>query len=832
MQHEDDQNSRAHNDGPAALDGRDLPERRRPPRDERINRWMKERNRYEFSSPQPLPGPLPGGFSDDSSSEGKELSFSEYFAVLRANLLLIVSCGLFGAACAGIYCFITPAQFTAKTTVEIRGYAPILPNVQTEVMFGNDTRKIEYQKTTVAKLKLDGLADEVLSRDSLALELDDYWQGQRSWMSWSKGVFAEILSRKQKTTPYSPDDLHFVHRPGVLSKYLAMVRINPVHETNLVEIFVTSTKPSLSQRLANAHATAFIDHLQRERKESMAANLEHLQRESTDLKARVTEAEQALAQYADRNKLLTLGVDQGSSVHMRQIEGLAGLLATVTSKRIQYESLLQEAQVKGADELSVSDDEVVRQLRVTLKQAESERAAMASRVTPAFPAMVELNSKIEGIRGLIHQERRRITKSIQSQYEAEKTAEHRLREQIENEKGSAQDLSKRLIQYNVLSKEASSLRDLYQAVLKQVKEIEISASSAAGTVFVSDFAALPTTQSAPKTSLIITLFSIIGLGLGCIGAFLRESFDTSIKSPEEAQSQLGIPLLGSIPSFNASALPGSKGKGDAKRLAAPESPSAGVVGPPPGPHDDPSSPHSEQREREDAGATESIIAVSRPGDIVSEALRTIRASILLSSADNPPRVVMIASAMPGDGKTTVLGNLAATLAQASHKTIMIDGDLRLSSLSALFRPAAESVVGLTDVLTGHATLGQGIHATHVPGLDILPAGSRTPNPAELLGSRTMQGLIAELEKIYDFILIDTPPILAVADGLVVSRLVDSVVMVVRSHTTDRVRASEARKRLTRVNARILGVVLNDVSTENDAANLLLYKGYITADGGR
>jgi capsular exopolysaccharide synthesis family protein len=310
---------------------------------------------------------------------------------------------------------------------------------------------------------------------------------------------------------------------------------------------------------------------------------------------------------------------------------------------------------------------------------------------------------------------------------------------------------------------------------------------------------------------------VLGLGTGIVLALTLESFDTTFKNSEEVQTQLDLPLLGAVPQFEDTAvrLPARVRKAleAAHGKAGPENPSTGhaqgepVVGPA-------------------CLVPQRIVAVSAPGDAVSEALRTIRAGILLSSADNPPRVVMISSAMKGEGKTTIVANLAVTLAQASHRTLMIDADLRVSQLSQLFQPLdASTSAGLTDLLTGHAQLSQVVHRTAVPCLDILPAGSRAPNPAELLGSHTMGHLIADLQQRYDFVLLDSPPILPVADGLLLSRLVDSVVLVVRSRATDRKVAQEARRRLLRVNARVLGVVLNDLDTKGDGYDMLVYGGY-------
>jgi capsular exopolysaccharide synthesis family protein len=176
---------------------------------------------------------------------------------------------------------------------------------------------------------------------------------------------------------------------------------------------------------------------------------------------------------------------------------------------------------------------------------------------------------------------------------------------------------------------------------------------------------------------------------------------------------------------------------------------------------------------------------------------------------------MVSSSMPGEGKTTILGNLAVTLAQAGHRTLMVDGDLRLGGLSTLFNFNAGAVFGLSEVLTGQIPIEVGLHRTTIERLEILPVGGKAPNPAELVGSETMKRLLLRLKASYDFVLVDTPPITAVADALLVSRLVDSVVFVVRAGVTKRAEARQALEKLVSVKARVIGTVLNSCQGHED-----------------
>lgn len=184
---------------------------------------------------------------------------------------------------------------------------------------------------------------------------------------------------------------------------------------------------------------------------------------------------------------------------------------------------------------------------------------------------------------------------------------------------------------------------------------------------------------------------------------------------------------------------------------------------------------------------------------------------------------MLASSSQGEGKTTILSNLGATLAQANHRTLMIDCDLRMAGLTQLFCERDCSVIGLSEMLTGQIPLERAIHQTEIPNLDLLPVGAQPPNPAELVGSERMKNLLNGLKERYDFILVDSPPIMAVADGLLLSRMVDSVLFVVRGGVTPKPVAREARNKLARVKARIIGIVLNGTSPQsNDQERLIAY----------
>lgn len=764
--------------------------------------------------------PNPYGVAQPNTGES-DLSLGDLFAVFKKRGLLVAGAAVAGLILSAIYCFVTEPLYSSTTTLEMRGYAPAFAGIQQETLYGNDTRRIEFQKTTVAKLALDGVADAVLAKDDLAEEITDYFRTRRTT---TDKVISHLVGLFKTSPPQSvknDKDGHFLHKPTLIQKYLSLIDITPIHETNLMEVKVTSADAGLSQRIANMHAQGFIDHLTRERQSSINANLQLLERQADEVKSRVGAADKALAQYAKDNRLISLSEDKENNVVLRQMEQLGQLVADASAKRIKSESLLKELDSKDVDDTLALDDESVRTLRTELKQATVEYMSMGEKATEAYPAMREIKARINALKSAITSERKRLRSTLESQFRSDLDTEQKLRDQIEAEKDKGQETARKLIDYTILLKESTSLRDLYQAVLKQVAETKISAASVSSNVFVTDYASFPTSPSAPRTKLIVTLCTILGLIVGLAIAVVLEFLDNTLKSEQDTYRVLDLPLLGSVPSFSAAPQAPAAILGKFKSLPwVKDYMNSGTNAP--APIVPPNVPGADAAMIRDS----KLITVSAPQDFVSEALRTIRAGILLSSADRPPKVILMTSAKKGEGKTTIVANLAVTLAQAYHKTIVIDADMRQSSLSRLFVDTGSSGPGLSELLAGQARLGDVVSATSVPALDILPAGSPAPNPAELLSSQTMRNLILELSTRYELILIDSPPVLPVADALMLSRLVDSVVLVTRSNYTERHAAVEARRRLLRVNARILGVVLNDVHHKTSDGYAMVYDAYI------
>jgi succinoglycan biosynthesis transport protein ExoP len=317
-----------------------------------------------------------------------------------------------------------------------------------------------------------------------------------------------------------------------------------------------------------------------------------------------------------------------------------------------------------------------------------------------------------------------------------------------------------------------------------MKETAISAGLRSSNIRIVDPAMVPTSPARPAKAKNIMLAFLVGL-IGGIGlALMREYLDNTVKTPDDIESLARLPSLAVVPQFTGSN--GSKARGMLPALSS----------------------NGEERSIE-------LVAQHLPKSQMSEAFRALRTSILLSQADHPPQVILVASALPREGKTTAAANLAVTLAQLGDRTVLVDADLRKPGVGRLLNLGSGKYAGLSSYLAGVSSLDL-VSVPHpaIPNLVAIPTGPLPPNPADLLSSHRLADAIAELRTKFKFIVLDSPPIMAVTDAVILSVLADGVLLVVRSGETPKVAFTRTRDLLSSVKCRILGVVLNAVDSSS------------------
>src|ERR1051325_7147785 len=349
-----------------------------------------------------------------------------------------------------------------------------------------------------------------------------------------------------------------------------------------------------------------------------------------------------------------------------------------------------------------------------------------------------------------------------------------LHEAMEKQKTEANKLNESAIEYSLLKRDLETNRTLYEGLLEKLKEAGVSAGLRSNNFRIVDAARKPTLPAEPNIPRNLTFALALGLTAGVGLAFVLEALDNTVHTPEQAQAISALPSLGMIP------LGSLIGEVGAPRLAVASSKEA-----------------------------VELVTQARPQSQMAESYRALRTSLLLTSLGTPPKVILVTSALPQEGKTTTSMNTAIVLAQKGSRVLIIDADMRRPSVHKALGMGPRT--GLSNVLTGSAQLHQAIvRSTLIPTLYVLAAGTPPPNPAELLASSHMKDVLAELREQYDHIVVDTPPTLSVTDAVVMSTRADAVVLVIRSGQTTKQALRRARDLLMQVNARVSGVLLNAV----------------------
>jgi polysaccharide biosynthesis transport protein len=740
---------------------------------------------------RPLSGASRWDHRQRVGSAPAEPSLLDYVALMIKHRRTILAAIAVSLTIGLLYYALAPRKYTATAALEVGGYVPALTDAGMEQALRQQSQDQKYLQTQVAKLSRLSLADYVLTKNGLAARVAAYNREQHGFLKEAWQRLRALISTGPAASAPAPGD-HYQHEDAFLRGFLSLVKIEPVFATSLVELVATTADPELSRDIANAYAEGFIEHSRGERHGQVQESVSFLQSQADELGRKVAEAERGLTAYAEKHELLTLSNDE--TVVVREISALTEKLSESTGRRIRSESMYRNVQQGNIANSTILDDESIREMRVELKRAEAEYQDLEQKVMPAYPPMLQLKARVAALKANVAEQRRQALAALKTEYQSDLEAESALRAQIENLKQTAFKNSRELVRYNILKREYESLKDLHQSLLKQLKETQVSSAGRSTNVLVAEYAVLPGGPSSPRLLLILAISVCAGALLGMTWALVRDLVYGTVDEPEDVPGTLGAGLLGIIPRFGAARsqrlllrwgeearrmLPGPKGPAPEKKVYK-------------------------------LGGEDEFITVSVPGAAASEAFRTLRASILLSSADNPPRIILVSSALQGDGKTTVASNLAVTLAQAGHRTVVVDADLRRRKLQQRFHGGV-SCRGLSDYLTGQASLEEvSIHSL-VKGLVVIAAGSPAPNPAELVSSGKMGEFLRQLRESYEYVLLDSPPVLAVSDAVMLSAIVDGVVFVVRSAGTERKPALRALDRLQQVQARILGVVLNAYS---------------------
>ncbi|HXZ12702.1 MAG TPA: polysaccharide biosynthesis tyrosine autokinase [Candidatus Sulfotelmatobacter sp.] len=575
-------------------------------------------------------------------------------------------------------------------------------------------------------------------------------------------------------------------RPAILGAFLGRLSVKRVPNSRLIEVQFEGENPQLVAQVVNGHLQNFIEQNFRSKYDATTQASNWLSAELEELRMKVEKSEDARIAYERKNQIWQ--IDEKQDITTQKLGELSKSVTEAQTAVAEKEALYRMAVSGNVDALpGVRENSVMQDLNKRRSELAQSYAEAVNQYGPNFPRVQRIAAQQKEVDEDLEKARQTMIEGVREDFETARQREQLLSQALDKQKAEANDLAEKLVQYHILQHDAEANKQLYDGLLQKLKEAGITAGLRTSNIRVVDPALTPTSPARPQKTRNILLAILVGLVGGVGLALFREYLDNTVKSPDDVETLTGLPSLAVVP-----ALPGLNGH-HPRRLArlTGETPPAATA----------------------SGPRVELLSYIQPKSQISEAFRALRTSLLLSQAEHPPQVILVTSALPREGKTTAAVNLGVTLAQLGDRTLLLDSDLRKPGVRRALNLTTSKETGLSSYLAGVSTLDEIIfpHPT-IKNLEALVTGPVPPSPADLLSSHRMREAFLELRRRYKFVVVDSPPIMAATDAVILSALADGVLLVVRSGETPKEAFTRTRDLLNAVKCRMLGVVLNAVDS--------------------
>jgi polysaccharide biosynthesis transport protein len=585
------------------------------------------------------------------------------------------------------------------------------------------------------------------------------------------------LRAKPEAAPEVPAKDETVPESSAIGAFLAGLQIVPVKGTRLVEIVYSSPDPEYAALAANTVAREYVQQNLDSKLLNTNTTLDWLKGELDKQRKKVEAAERAMANYQEGQNAISL--DDRQNIVIARLNSLNEAVTKAKTARLQKESLHRQlggvtADTPGVDTFPiVAQNGTIAELKTQIARLHAEKASLRQRLQEAHPQVQTLNTQIAGAAERLRLETSKVLEAIGNDYRAALAEEQSLSSSLEDQKRQAMDLNRKNISYSILQREAEGERNVYNALLQQEKEMRVVSNSRANNVQLMDVAEMPGGPYTPNHGRDWLMALVLGLALGVAFAYTVEYLDDTVKIPDDVTRRLKLPLLGLVPAV--------------------------------------------------AGGKVPVLTNPVPHDF-GESFRSLRTSLVFTNGGNGKRMIAVTSTQPLEGKTTTACNLAVALALGGSRVMLIDGDMRRPGLHRTM--GLQNEIGLSHILTGQARVREAVQRTSEPNLYVMTAGRTPPNPSELLSSSRMQNLIANLQAgPFDWVIIDTPPVLAVTDAVIIAPYVSGTVFVVGAEMTRRAHVERAIETIQSGKPNIIGAVLNRVDLNRNQYYYSRYYGY-------
>lgn len=715
-----------------------------------------------------------------------EVDFAEAWRILkkRKYVTFIILALTLGSAIG--LSLIMPERYeaVARIDVDLTTMLPTLEDNASQTLQGTSEDPSTRLTSQVEILRTDAVAWDTMRQ----LRLD-----QKA--SFTAGFLSRFTGRSDVSPPtVRIDNVGPLRRRQLLDRFERRLTIKLVPKTEIIEIRFRDRDPILAAQVVNTLADNYINISLRHRYTTTVQASSWLATQLGDLKANVEQAEAAFAHYQkEKGIILTHGdpmadsnggsLASSSNIVLDKLEETNRALAAAEADRIVKEARFRTAQSHDPELITSTAPSgsgpaiTLTNLRTHEAELKGNLARETSFYGSKYPTVVQLRNELAGVESSIESQINRITENYKADYDEAVENEHMLTRSLDAQKQEAYRLNQDAIRLAVLRKDAEASRDTYNDVLKKLKIAGVLAGLKATNLSIVDPAAVPAEPCEPRTLLMISIALFGGLLLGLGGSFAAESLDTTVRTPDDVESLCGMPSLGIVP-MSARIL-----KARTKSIA-PE-------------------------------------MLSQPQSQAAEAYRCARTALLLADPEAPPKVLVVTSGLPKEGKTTTSVNIALVMAQKGSRVLLVDADLRRPTVH--HKLGIKMNGGLTSVLAGESPFDNIVKLETVQSLDVLPAGRRPPNPAEMLDSNGMRNFLKMCSQHYDHIIIDCPPMLGMADSVILAAMADAVVLIARYGTTRYQTLRRSRDLLRSINARVAGVLVNGVDTNSESH--YAYYGY-------
>jgi polysaccharide biosynthesis transport protein len=663
--------------------------------------------------------------------------------------------------------------------------------VATVVAFVYTYRQPKIYEST-CQLIIEPMAPQILpgSKDVVELGTGTFWANREFYETQYRIIQSTTVGQRTAEKlglQYDPDYAGVVgpsHDLAALGRVVAsQLAVKPLKDSRLALITATDTKPQRAALLANTVADTYIEYNLDYKLEGARSAMSWLAEQESDLKRQLEDSELKLYQFKKDRNLLAVSLDDKQSMLSSNLASVNTKLTDLHIKLLELDAkrkMIQRARNNIVDEETlpeIHDNGTISSLRASFVQLSKEYGELSSKYGPEHPKMKAIVAQMDSIKKSYEQEIDAVLISFEKGYQELLDNEHSLRALMEQQKNEAIEVSKIEMEYKPLQRSSEQNDKMYSLIASRQKEIDITGPMKTNNVRVLERAVVPGAPVRPKPVQNLLLGLAFGLGVGIGLAFVIEALDNTLKTQADVEQFLGTAVLGLVP----------------------------IIGGAPG--NEPVQAGDNLRERD-------LGVFLDPKSVAAECCRSIRTNILFMSPDRPLKTMVVTSPSPQEGKTTTAINLGVTMAEAGGRVLIIDTDMRRPRLHRSF--GVPNQVGISTVIVGKATLEEAIKRTDVPNLDVLTCGPVPPNPSELLHTERFRVVLADCAKLYDRIILDSPPTSAVTDPAVLGNLADGVVLVIKAGETTRESAMHARRQLATAKARLFGVVVNAIDFSNPA----------------